>query len=112
MTISLPKDLERFVDDAVARRPVCPERGRDPRCPHPTQAGHAGRSFCARSTDQARKPAQPKTPRTKAEFHRHLVEIGLMSQLPDTEADFEDPEDQPIDIPGEPLSETIIRERR
>ncbi len=35
-----------------------------------------------------------------------------MSQLPDTDADFEDPDDQPIDIPGEPLSETVIRERR
>ena len=58
------------------------------------------------------KPTQPKKPRSKEEFHRHLIEMGLMSQLPDTAADFEDPDDQPIDIQGEPLSETVIRERR
>jgi hypothetical protein len=41
-----------------------------------------------------------------------MLEIGLMSQIPDTDADFDDPDDQPISIKGEPLSETIIRERR
>jgi hypothetical protein len=41
-----------------------------------------------------------------------LIEIGLMSQLPDTDADYDDPDGQLIDIKGEPLSETIIRERR
>ena len=41
----------------------------------------------------------------------HLIEIGLMSQLPDT-ADFDDPDDEPVPIKGEPLSETVIRERR
>jgi hypothetical protein len=58
------------------------------------------------------QPAKPKKPLTKEEFHRQLVEIGLMSQLPDTEADYDDPDDQLIDIKGEPLSETVIRERR
>ncbi len=47
------------------------------------------------------------------EFERHLVEIGLMSRVPPPhdpnrpERDFE-----PVVIEGEPLSETIIRERR
>ena len=41
-----------------------------------------------------------------------MLEIGLLSQLPDTEADFDDPDDEPIAIRGEPLSETVIRERR
>ena len=49
---------------------------------------------------------------TKTEFHRHLIEIGLMSRLPDTAADFDDPDDEPVPIKGEPLSETVIRERR
>jgi Arc/MetJ-type ribon-helix-helix transcriptional regulator len=70
-----------------------------------------GTAVPARRTRRA-KPGRPKKPRTKEEFHRHLVEIGLMSQLPNTEADFEDPDDQPIDIPDESLSETVIRERR
>ena len=54
--------------------------------------------------------AKQRRPFTEEEFQRHLVEIGLMSQLPDT--DFEDPDDHLIDIKGEPLSETVIRERR
>ena len=51
-------------------------------------------------------------PLTEDEFDRHLLAIGLMSQLPDTAADFDDPDDQLIEIKGELLSETIIRERR
>ena len=35
---------------------------------------------------------------------------GLIT-LPDTAADFDDPDDEPIAIKGEPLSETVIRER-
>ena len=49
---------------------------------------------------------------TRADFDQHLPEIGLLSQLPDTEADFDDPDDQLVEIKGEALSETIIRERR
>ncbi len=58
-----------------------------------------------------RAKAAPK-PMTRAEFDQYLLEIGLMSQLPDTEADFDDLDDQLVEIKGEPLSETIIRERR
>jgi hypothetical protein len=57
-------------------------------------------------------PPPAKKPMTRAEFDQYLLEIGLLSQLPDTEADFDDPDDQPVEIKGEPLSETIIRERR
>jgi hypothetical protein len=38
--------------------------------------------------------------------------MGLMSQLPDTEADFDDPADVTVTIRGEPLSEAVDRERR
>ena len=58
------------------------------------------------------KAAPPKKKMTEAEFDQHLLEIGLMSQLPDTAADFDDPDDVPVNIKGEPLSETVIRERR
>jgi hypothetical protein len=64
----------------------------------------------AKRTKAAPQPA--KKPMTKNEFHRHLIEIGLMSRLPDTAADFDDPDDEPVPIKGEPLSETVIRERR
>ena len=56
--------------------------------------------------------ARPKKKMTDAEFDQHLLKIGLMSQLPDTASDFDDPDDVPVEIRGEPLSETVIRERR
>ena len=59
------------------------------------------------------KPAQPqKKPLTRAQFDQQLVELGLMSHIPNTAAYFDDPDDEPIPIKGEPLSETVIRERR
>jgi Arc/MetJ-type ribon-helix-helix transcriptional regulator len=53
-----------------------------------------------------------KGPLTAAEFDQMLLDLGLMSELPDTSADHDDPDDTPITIDGEPLSETVIRERR
>ncbi len=114
MTISLSKDQERFVQDAVrtglypsedavisdalARlRQVMPTPVRAPR-------------KAARRTKTALQA--PKKPLTEAEFDQRLLSIGLMSQLPNTDADFDDPDDEPIKIKGEPLSETVIRERR
>jgi putative addiction module CopG family antidote len=111
MTIHLPDDLKRFVHDAVRGgryanqddvirdaltrlRQIMPENG-----------GKSRRR--AKSADQPKKEVL-----TEAELQQHMLEIGLMSQLPDTDADFDDPNDLPISIKGEPLSETIIRERR
>jgi putative addiction module CopG family antidote len=112
MTIHLSKDLEQFVHDAV-------------------RAGHYAREddvirdalnrlkqAMPKDTampDQKRKRAKAtshKKPLTRDEFDQHLLAIGLLSQLPDTAADFDDPDDEPIEIKGEPLSETVIRERR
>ncbi len=58
--------------------------------------------------------AARKKPLTRDEFNRRLMAAGLISRLPDPvlDIDDDDPEDQPIAIEGEPLSETIIRERR
>ncbi len=62
--------------------------------------------------DQHSSAAAARQPMTEAEFKQQLLECGLMTRLPvplDPAArrDF-----QPIKIEGEPLSETIIRERR
>ena len=51
-------------------------------------------------------------PLTEEEFQRRLLELGLMSQAPTGEAGEDDAEDVPVPIGGEPLSETVIRERR
>ena len=41
-----------------------------------------------------------------------MLADGLMSRLPNAAEDIDDEDDAPIEIEGEPLSETIIRERR
>jgi Arc/MetJ-type ribon-helix-helix transcriptional regulator len=126
MTIRLPKDVESSIEAAVhggyfasvddamdqaARLLLKDLEQRQPAAkPIVSDDRAAGR--------QKAKPLQRKSksgiqqPITEEEFLKHLVEIGLMTQLPDTAADFDDPDDQPITIKGEPLSETIIRERR
>ena len=63
---------------------------------------------------QRTRLAAPKKKMTEAEFDQHLLKVGLVSSLPDPALDIDDddPDDQPVTIKGEPLSETIIRERR
>jgi hypothetical protein len=53
-------------------------------------------------------------PLTIEELHQEMLASGLITQLPNPAEDIDDddPDDQPIVIEGEPLSETIIRERR
>ena len=112
MTIHLPKDLERFVHDAVRAGRYARE---DDVVREALIQLQKSMPEEPKVTDQSTRSAQPtrsRKPLSKDEFHRHLIEIGLMSQLPNTAADFEDPADQPIEIQGEPLSETVIRERR
>jgi len=61
------------------------------------------------------KPADPKKkPLTRGEFYQRLMAAGLITRLPDPSLDIDDddPDDQPVTIMGEPLSETIFRERR
>ena len=61
------------------------------------------------------KPVRPqKKPLSIEELHRQMMVRGLITRLPDPALDIDDddPDDQPVLIEGEPLSETIIRERR
>jgi hypothetical protein len=96
------RQLRQQIDSELSHDP---HAGGQPQRPPARTSGRG-----AKRTKAAPRPA--KKPMTKDEFHRHLIEIGLMSQLPDTAADFDDPADEPVPIKGEPLSETVIRERR
>jgi hypothetical protein len=60
------------------------------------------------------EPAQaPNKPPSIEELHRKMMARGLITRLPDPSLDIDDdPDDQPVRIKGEPLSETIICERR
>ena len=62
----------------------------------------------------AKRAAPKKKPLTRNEFHRQLLAEGRIASLPNPALDIDDddPDDQPITIEGEPLSETIVRERR
>jgi len=114
MTIHLSKDQEKFVLEAVRAGLYESEdavvgaalKGLEQIMSKPART--SGRK--AKPTKSA--PQKPKKPLTRAELDQYMLEIGLLSQLPDTDADFDDPHDEPIAIRGEPLSETVIRERR
>ena len=63
---------------------------------------------------EAKPAATKKKPLTRDELNQRLMAAGLITSLPDPALDIDDddPDDQPVTIKGEPLSETIIRERR
>ena len=63
---------------------------------------------------RARPAAPKKKPMTADELNKRLLAEGRLASLPDPALDIDDddPDDQPIAIEGEPLSETILRERR
>ena len=114
MTIQLPKDLERFVHNAV--RAGLYAREDDVIRDALTRLSQSLPENAAKTTRKVKPaksaPQQPKKLLTPEELDHYMLEIGLLSQLPDTDADFDDPEDEPVTIKGEPLSETVIRERR
>ena len=116
MTIHLSKDLERFVRDAIRDGLYAREDDviRDALLRLKQTMPEATKPSGKEPKRSKAAPPQPEKPMTKEAFHRHLMEIGLISQLPDPAEDIDDddPDDEPIVIEGEPLSETIIRERR
>ena len=63
---------------------------------------------------QAKAGKPERNQLTLADLHQEMLASGLITQLPNPAEDIDDddPDDQPIAIKGEPLSETIIRERR
>jgi hypothetical protein len=72
------------------------------------------RKLAVRHDSQTRQGLPPKKKMTEVQFDQHLLKIGLVSSLPDPALDLDDddPDDQPVPIKGEPMSETIIRQRR
>jgi hypothetical protein len=64
--------------------------------------------------DEVTAPTAAASQERQAEedFKRHLLETGLVSQLPTGADGAEDDDDAPIVVAGEPVSETVIRERR
>jgi hypothetical protein len=65
-----------------------------------------------RELDKMAAPAKRAAPVSEDDFERELLYAGLMTSLPTPADPASRPAFQPIAIDGEPLSETIIRERR
>jgi hypothetical protein len=68
----------------------------------------------ARKAKRAKAATATPKPLSIEEIHQQMMARGLITRLPDPALDIDDddPDDQPIAIEGEPLSETILRERR
>ena len=96
MTINLTPDLEASLEQLV-------QRGQYASLDEVIAA--AARSFVEQQS------ASTQASRVAA-AQRRMVASGLMSKLQDRANDYDDSADQPITIEGEPISETIIRERR
>jgi Arc/MetJ-type ribon-helix-helix transcriptional regulator len=113
MTIRLTKDLEQIVHDAMRSGLYAREDDviRDAlirlnqAMPIPTKAP-------AKKVKSTKSAPQKKQPLSPDELIQRLLASGLLSRLPDPAQDIDDDDDPPITIKGEPLSETIIRERR
>jgi Arc/MetJ-type ribon-helix-helix transcriptional regulator len=112
MTIHLPKDVEHSIQAAVHGGHFASAADAVAAAWRIFEQTKLGKGSTGKKAKRARPTPPEKKPITEAEFLQHLMNVGLMTQLPDTAADFDDPDDQPITIEGEPLSEMIIRERR
>ena len=68
----------------------------------------------AKQIKPAKSSARQKKPLTPDDLNQRLLASGRITRLPDPAEDIDDddPDDAPVVIKGEPLSETIIRERR
>ena len=99
MTIHLPDDLERFVRAEVSLGHFASEEEAL------TQA--------VRLLRQRGQELQAKArPLSEDEWEQQLLQSGLLASIPSRPAAGTRREFQPVKIQGEPLSETIIRERR
>jgi Arc/MetJ-type ribon-helix-helix transcriptional regulator len=113
MTIHLSKDMEQIVHKAVLAGLYASEDDviraalthLEQTLPKPARTS-------AKAAKRPKADPQEKTPLSPDELNKRLLASGLVIRLPDPALDIDDDDDPPIVIKGEPLSETIIRERR
>jgi len=112
MTINLSQDLERFVHDAVRAGLYAREDDVIRDALNRLRQAMPDDTPMPRKKVKRPKPAPERKPLSPDEMNRRLLASGLVIQLPDPAQDIDDDDYPPIMIKGEPLSETIIRERR
>ena len=101
MTIHLPHDLESSILAEVRRGHFASV----------DEAMAEAARLLLRQRKQDEQARVPKPP-TEAEFKQQLLESGLMIGLPTPAEPAARRTFQPVMLEGEPLSETIVRERR
>lgn len=99
MTIHLPEDLERFVQAEV-------------RLGHFASAEEAITEAVRLLRQRTHEPPPQAEPLSEDQWERQLLQSGLLASIPARPAAGAPRRFQPVQIQGEPLSETIIRERR
>lgn len=111
MTINLSRDLEQFVHEAVRAGFYARQDDVIRDALARLRDDLSGTASRAKRTKTG--PPQAKKPLSIEEIHRQMLASGLLASLPDPALDSDDdPDDQAVPIKGEPLSETILRERR
>jgi Arc/MetJ-type ribon-helix-helix transcriptional regulator len=112
MTIRLPEDLESSIRAEVLKGPFASEDEmvatavRDYLRRKHGESGQAGNAA-------RRAPAQGGEEPEAEELQRRLFEAGVLSEIKPPITDFTPyPNRHAVAVQGEPLSETIIRERR
>jgi hypothetical protein len=110
--IHLSKDLESFIIDPVrgGRFSSVHEAMDEAACLLLEQSPPASTPKPGKKDWRARPAAREHNPLSPDELNRRLLASGLVTQLPDPSQDIDD--EPPIVIEGEPLADTIIRERR
>jgi putative addiction module CopG family antidote len=100
MTIHLPHDLEMFIREQVTSGLFA--------------SFDEAIAEAVRRLRQQHLASSPGKVLTPEDVDRQLLARGLLSRLPDPsqDVDDEDQDDLPVPVEGEPVSETIIRERR
>jgi putative addiction module CopG family antidote len=99
MTINLPEDLQQYIQTEV----------QSGRFSSPDEAISEAVRLHRQKKQEAHSPTKALTP---DELNRQLLEVGLLSNIPARPDPADYQEFSPIAVKGEPLSETIIRERR
>ena len=115
MIVRLSKDIERFIDDVVAsglytrRGDVVRDALSRLRQTIPLSTDPTARASTTNRPDETN--LRPVTPDA---LKQSLLAAGLVIHLPNPleDVDDDDADDVPIELHGEPLPETIIRQRR
>ena len=108
MTIQLPQDLANLIEDAV-------QSGQYARAEDVIRDAlvrlRQATAMPAATSNQGDEPSLQKKPLTKQTLQRHLAEIGLVDQAPDTRSGADDAGVALVDDEEEIISEVVIRER-